>query len=132
MPARYEIDPEGRFVTAFYEGAVVRADFHGMFRAYVSDPRFDLARPHLVDIGAMTGAEHGFAEMMADIRMLEGPYRQAGMVLRIAVFGGGDMAYGMARMFLGISASSDVIEARHFEDRAGAVAWLTAPVSRDP
>lgn len=124
MPVRYRIAPDGAYVTAIYEGNVETSEVAQVYADYRSDPDFDPARPHYVDLSRLVSSPATFADINATLAMFERGQGALQARLRISFYAPTDLGFGLARMFETLASMSQFIEARVFDNAKDALGWL--------
>ena len=128
MPTHYETRPERGFVQVWYHGTVTVDEIKAMFHQFRTSSAFDPALAHLVDLGDFTGTNAGFAEFFSLFSLYARAYADTATGLRCAIYAPDESSFALARIFENLAETSDVVEARLFDDIDKAKSWASAPL----
>lgn len=128
MPIKLKYDELLKILTAEVSGLVVIEDFYKIAPQIVSDPRFSSNVNMIWDVRQMDSASftREFAESLIKLRVQIADKRGDA---RLAIVASDDLAYGMSRMYQGMTEGDFRQSLNVFREPEEASAWINSTES---
>ncbi|WP_417523959.1 hypothetical protein [Marinovum sp.] len=123
MSYTYAFDETERLFLLRLQGRVTASGMAEMMTALAEEPRRRPDQDVFCDLSGLESLDLSFTQVMSTTRSRASFYEQS-TAARVAVWAPGDVAFGMARMYLTMLQGYDGITADVFRQRADAAAHL--------